>query len=491
MENNLSTKLRINKFKEVFIVILAGLFLGKFILNYTSSTPRFIVSYSVVLIIVFIGMIVKNPRRFFLGVFFFSLPIVTFNYVGKLSQIHYGGSQGFYNTFYDFPLLLLYLLWIPKIFFSKTAKIHFRKLDLCILGLIGMSFLSMYNAVDKQLCLYEIFRLIIMYFIFFYMANAVTTKRDLKFIIIPILAGLFLESLLGIFQHLQGGTFGMTLIGEREEMVYLPAISRVGGTLGHPNSFAAYLGFFLPLTIILFFAPIKKVYKFICGLIFLVGVSTLILTLSRGGWGAFIISLIVLFFLGLKAKLFSLRRRLSIIVLSIILMTVVIFALQGLISTRLISDDYGAAYSRIPLMKVAMNIIRAQPFLGIGINNYSEVMQNYDNTAERISFKMPYVVHNSYLLIASEIGIPGLFFFLWFVTLIYKKGIKTLYCKDSLINCIVIGILAGISGALIHFIVENVHLSHHVFFLFWVLSGLIVALNRLGIVNFVKQGVTS
>jgi O-antigen ligase len=130
-------------------------------------------------------------------------------------------------------------------------------------------------------------------------------------------------------------------------------------------------------------------------------------------------------------------------------------------------------------MKISINIIRAHPFLGCGINNYAEVMQNYDDTAEGISLKYHQVVHNSYLLIASEIGILGLFFFICFVALIYKKGIEILRYNDKITSCIIIGMLAGISGVLIQFLVENVDLTNHLFFLFWVVSGVITALSNL------------
>jgi len=469
-----------SKIEKIIIAAILAIVFGKLILRVANMQVRWNVSFILVVIILCIGLLVKNSKHFYLSLFFLSLPVITYNFIGNVSSRYYGVSGGFYNTFYDFPLLILYLLWIPQILITKTAKIHFSKLDFCMLGLIGMSFLSIYNAVYRQLCLYEIFRLIIMYLIFFYMTNAITTKRDLKFIVVPILVGLFAESLLGIFQYRGGQLFGLGLMGEAGKMATFRAISRVGGTLRYPNNFAIYLGFFLPLAFILLFAPIRRIYKTICGLIFLVGVSTLILTLSRGGWTASMVSMVVLFILGLRARLFSLRRAIAMAVVAIILLSIIIFTFQDIIFMRLFSDDYGAAWSRIPLMKVAISIIKAHPLLGIGINNYAEVMQTYDNTIGGISFRLPYIVHNSYLLIASEIGIIGLLFFLWFVVEIYKRGIRLIFnCDDKFITCIAVGILTGISAFLIHITIENLHMVSQMFFIFWVLSGLIVAFERI------------
>jgi len=467
------------KLGNTFVAFLVGIVLGIFILIYLGFTTRWIVSYSIALIILFISMSLKNPKHFLLSLFFLSLLIGTYNYIGRLSRLHTGGIPGFYITFYDFVLLMLYILWISKIFNTKTAKIRFTKLDLCFMGLFGMSFLSMYNASDIKFCIYGIFRLIIIYLAFFYMENAITTKRDLKFTIVPILIGLFLESLLGIFQYYRGQVFGLGLIGERQEMMYFRGISRVGGTFGHPNNFAIYLCLFLPLVFSFFFAPLKKEYKVICGLIFLISVSTLILTLSRGGWISFIVSMVIFFVLGLKARLISLRRAMFVVIICIIFLAIIIFAFQELIFTRIYSYDYGSAYSRIPLMKVAMNMIKAHPFLGVGINNYTEVMHLYDDIPRQIIPVGSSGVHNSYLGIASEIGIMGLFFFLWFVALLYKQGIKIMGRNDKLIVCLTIGILAGISAFLISIMVDNSPLVSRRFSFFWILSGITVALGKI------------
>lgn len=461
-----------------------GIALGLSILTFTTDTTRWIVSYTMALVILFLSMMLKNARHYFLTLFFLGILIITMNYPGTSRPHHYGGPAGFYHTFYDFPLLMLYILWVPSILISKTAKFRFTKLDLCMIGLIGMSFLSIYNAVDITLCIYGIFRLIIMYLVYFYMANAITSKQDVKIIVVTLLVGLFCESLLGIIQSLRGETFGMSLLGETKELVGLEGfktpISRVMGTLNHPNSFANYLGFFIPLTISVILALIRTKYKVLCGLVGLLAVSALILTLSRGGWAGFIISIIVLIILVNKGHLLSLRRFISIAVVGFIIMIVLILPFQEKILLRLLSEDFGASYSRITLMKVAMNMIKAHPLLGIGNNNYTEVMRSYDDTNEQISYNFPYEVHNEYLLIASEIGVIGLFFFLWFVVLLYKRGVSLiLSCNDNFISCITVGFLAGISSFLVQVLVEDVNLVSHFSFIFWVVSGVIVALSRL------------
>ncbi len=464
---------------RVLIVTLLGVALGIFVLAFTGLPTRWILSCSLGLLILFTSMVVKIPRYLFLTLFFLGLPFITMKNIGTPKPMHYGGPAGFYTTFYDLPLIILYLLWIKEIVISKTAKIRFSKLDVCMLGIIGMSFLSMFNAVDIRLSFYEIFRLIIMYLVFFYIANTITTKRDLTFIFVPLLIGLFCEGLLGIFQFWKGSIFGMELIGEAQEMMTFSTISRVGGTLGHPNGLARYIGFIIPLTIHLQFAPIKKRYKVFCALIFLTSITALIMTLSRSAWIAFIISIVIIFLLNLKTRIISLHRAVSIAALAIVFLAVIVIAFQGLIITRISTYDSGAAMSRIPLNKVAMNMIEAHPFIGIGINNYAIVMENYDNTPEGITEDFTSVVHNIYLFIASEIGIPGLFLFLLFLILLFIKVLFILRSKDNLIICLTIGITAGFVSFLIQLLVMPDGMVSNSFLFFWGLSGIIIAISNL------------
>lgn len=469
------------KLKEILVAVLVGGFLGLFVKIFTGLNIRWIVSFTFALTVVFIGMSVKWRKQFFLSLFILSTIIITENYIGKLQRLHQEGPANFYNAPYDLVLAILYLLWIPGIFVSKISKIHFSRLDFCIAALVGISFLSMLNAVDFYLCLYEIARLIVLYAVFFYMANAVE-RADLKFVIVSILAGLFLESILGISQFYGGNMLNLGLMGQPKR-VFCESFWRVGGTMGHPNIFANYFNFVLPLSICLIFSPIKKIYKVICALISLLGITTLLMTLSRGGWLAFIISLMAVCAFSIKAKLISLRRLVFIAVLAFMILISVICVFHKMLFTRLFSDDEGSALSRVYLAEVAVDVIKAHPFLGVGINNYTEVMDRYDNCVKGISFKEHCGVHNAYLLIAAEIGIPALLVLLYIAVIIYKKGFDVLYCGNNYLKCITIGLLAGITGGLIHFFSEPLYLVHHLFLLFWIFSGLIVALNRISKIN--------
>lgn len=90
-------------------------------------------------------------------------------------------------------------------------------------------------------------------------------------------------------------------------------------------------------------------------------------------------------------------------------------------------------------------MIGEKPFLGIGIGNFVFHSQNYQaflRAAKKIFSLSEYQdkgipdwlfqpVHNIYLLIAVEIGLAGLLFFLLFIGKILFKGIQTEFKKKS------------------------------------------------------------
>jgi O-antigen ligase len=62
-------------------------------------------------------------------------------------------------------------------------------------------------------------------------------------------------------------------------------------------------------------------------------------------------------------------------------------------------------------------MVQTHPWFGVGVNNYAEVMADYVPfflTQER------WIVHNRYLLVASETGLVGLAVFLWTVVAVLR-----------------------------------------------------------------------
>lgn len=468
---------------EYIFAILFSYFIGKSILSLSSAPFRFGFSFFLGLSLIFIAFLYKQPKRFYLTLFFCCLPIVANKNLTQPTIFHIGGPSTIYFSFYDFPLAMLYFLLIPQAISLKKVNFLLSKEALCILGIISISILSMINSVNFTLSFYDMLRLIIIFMVFMYISNNINSADDIKCFIVPMLAGLLFISLIGIAQFFGIRLLGLRFLGQ-EGAVSFRAISRVGGTLGHPNLFAIYLGYFLPITLGLVFFMRKKIYKILCGIIFSLGLCVLILTLSRGGWIGFILSIVIFLVLALKAKLISAKQAVFFVILFILFLCVLTIFYHNIIFVRLFYSDYGAARSRIPLMQVALKMIEAHPFIGVGTNNYYQVMHLYGRSG------IDNVVHNGYLLIAAQIGIPSLLILLYFIVLIYRRAMSLIHSKSRLYQCLSIGILSGLFSFLVQLTVENFSLTHQLFLIFWIMAGLIVAMSKMDNSNNV-QAVTN
>jgi putative inorganic carbon (HCO3(-)) transporter len=257
--------------------------------------------------------------------------------------------------------------------------------------------------------------------------------------------------------------------------------SRVKGTWLSYNDFAWYLTCFLPIAMSMTFSQIKLPYKLVCFLTLSVASASLMWTNSRAGWISFGISVL---FVGLSVfSKINAKRSLINIFLAIILIFCLIMPLYprlySKIYGRFTGPDGGSAKSRMPQFEVAFNIIKDNPFFGVGINNYSEIMHRYDSTEEGLAGITRFPVHNIFLHIAAEIGIFGLFIFIWILVVIFNKGIRYIIQNNDMMVYAVIGMLAGILAFLIHGSFDVASIGNKMFIFTWFFAGLIFTISRI------------
>ena len=416
---------------------------------------------------VLLMLYVNNPKRFFLFAFVFFLPINADFHFFRFGHIG-GGASGLRITICDAMLLFLYMLWIIE----KSAKVNTEenrinmnwKILLPILFFFGFSCLSLINALFPAHTFFELFRMFVGVMIFFYMANHVKDRRNIKLVVGALVLGLIIQCLIAFAQKLTGGGLNLLVLGEREVMVYhaigRSILGRVGGTLGHPNTFAHYLEFLIPVILALVFSKTGKRFRMFFFIVFLMGLAAMVLTFSRGGWLS--ISLAIAYMLYVLIRKRKVKNLVPMIVAIVMVATMMMIFALPVISHRLTQDDYGTAFSRITLMEVAFEIIRTHPLIGVGLNNYVDVMRDYDTTEEKVTFVYPAPVHNIYLLLASEVGILGLLAFIWFVLSLLRLGAYGMTSPDDLQFFLSLGLTTGFLAFLIHGMVNMMYIGSEI-----------------------------
>ena len=368
-------------------------------------------------------------------------------------------------------LLALYLSWLAAALQARRRRRWSVQQNWALLMYLGFSALSVFVARDVKLSLFELFFLLQMYLVFLYVGHFTRTREDVLFVVYCLLAGCLVESIVIIalgFGSLSPGVWGPLHIRADEHSEF----TRIGGTIGSPNEAGAYLSAELSVAMGVLFAKVSHKSTWLAAAVLAMGSAALIFTFSRGAWISIGVAMI------LFACSLAHRRRipfkLVIPVAAILLLLYVPF--HDAISSRLFSDDNGAAESRVPLMKLALRMIADNPILGVGSNNFSAAMGDYVTSEFRRGFL--YTVHNKYLLVWSEIGPGGLLAYLAFFIGVLRVGRDCWRRNDSLLSMLALGFTLAIAGNMLHQTVEILQ-DRAITQLLWVFAGLLLVIQRI------------
>ncbi|MDM8547329.1 O-antigen ligase family protein [Candidatus Venteria ishoeyi] len=308
-----------------------------------------------------------------------------------------------WDTYTVIPLLLFLLITLVSAFPAEN---------------VAAVWVGIYNRMGRALM------------IFFVIFHFMKKPEDLRWIILGLILTLEFQSLLIIAQQVTHDQLiflpgqdsaDETVLEDIEGVGYRP-----GGTMGHSSNFSKFTALFA--TVPLAYAFFAKGYWRVLGLFaWLTAVAALAMTVSRAGLGSWLMTS-ALFPMGLAVlKIVRLRTMLplfSVFVLMIVVAIGVVMAAAGDKLASRMENDHGSGDTRAPMRQVAYRVIAEHSMMGVGWGNYVLVQDRYDNTEVNISrFHLP--VHNLYLLIASELGIPGL---LIFMSIIFVTGWAAIQC---------------------------------------------------------------
>lgn len=399
-----------------------------------------------------LALIGKLKKLIFLSaIFALSIRLDVFIY---RKETDYTQLHGLPITLFDILFLFLLLEWLLRIV-KKQCIVKFYP-GLSIPTLIAIVFCGISVAISNDVSLsFCAFLLNIKsYMIFLYFANNLEDQRGSQGILWIIMAGIMFQSLVGMLQYAAGSTLGLEMLGEsdksfRQHLEGTFILSRVGGTIGSPNGLAMYFNLFLPVLFCTVFMRINYWVKF-CSLITLIaGGITELLTFSRGGWIALAGALFIASYVIFKHRFKSRIKSIAFVMIFGVILGMFVIGFSSDARKRLFEDDYKSAYSRIPMMQVAYNMIKDNPFLGVGINSYTSEMTRYDHTRENISYKFQYPVHNTFFLLTAECGLFALLAVLFLIFNIFYTSITSFRCDGRFYALIGVGFSCGVLACVI------------------------------------------
>jgi O-antigen ligase len=341
--------------------------------------------------------------------------------------------------------------------------------------LFVVSLVSILNSINITSSIQGIVKIIKYGSLLLILNSEIKDKEHIKKIIGAALFGLLLASLDGIYQLIFGVDFFRhkpydTVIG----------LARLKAAFPHTNIFAGYLALFVPISVLLSLYYLKGTKRIISRVISALGLFCLVFTFSRSA----------VFGVWLAILLISLIKKDRLLSLILILMVVVapFVAPKGI-------RDWSKSTTSIPelilnkerfaLYETSFNMIRHHPLIGVGVNTYCLNYQKYKlhNTSGDTADTMWYA-HNSYLQMASEIGIIGFLVFLYLLFKLFKGSIRFFVkADDNFLRLSSLGLLMGIFAFLIHGFTETNLYYPKIAVLFWFQLALLAK-----IIYFKKEG---
>ena len=331
---------------------------------------------------------------------------------------------------------------------------------------------------------------------FFILVNTIKSKDFIKKILIILSVSTSVSIMFGMYQH-----FIQLSFGNLPSRIVRSGISVVNATFKDGNSFGAYLSFFIPLALGFLFLTkgLKKIF-------FLISIIPALFLLpqsaSISSVVATFISLLFFFWFYEKSRTPDLESKRTFFKKITGAKTVLIFILLILISGIFLIKDsstFNKLKSRIDYWQkrddpsrltghkfsyfwpIAGNMMKDFPVSGVGIGAYIIEASNYgkrmNKTIRRSDSAENYLLH-----IGAELGVLGLFVFFWIFWEIFKQTRRCFrtYLPDKKWRFAVIGITGGLVSLLINYIFHSYIGSFEIKYTFWLLIGIIFALNQIG-----------
>ncbi len=408
-------------------------------------------------------------RRVLLAAILIEVPIQLDVYLWYRTEIElYNGIGGFNVSLSTGFLAALYVLWAFDLFRGRSRLDPSRLWAIAPMLFFLLAFgASWAGAYDRQLALFDFSLVAQAILLAVYLAASIETVSDVVFVLSCIAVGVIMQSLLMIGLAVVGKSITIATVQMR-----IDPGGRVGGTVGSPNSAAAYLSLLIPFCLALATTPINRLMRLLALAAGVLGSIALILTRSRGGWIAFGIAVVLFLAYAASSHRALFRKLIPIMTLGVCLM----LPFAGLIADRLTVDDNGSAESRLPLMALATTISLDHPLLGVGPNNFVPTMLRYA-TVEYAGVWLR-VVHNKFLLTFSELGILGLSLFLLALGVTVLRGFRIGRMRHVILSPVAAALSAGLIGHMVHMTVDIFNNRPQTTFV-WLFVGLMAAISKL------------
>jgi O-antigen ligase len=347
---------------------------------------------------------------------------------------HFGGAPAEpVINLVDAPIALMALMWIVDLTHGRRRLPAWNCLDTVIGIFLLLGLASLVNSTEPALLTFELLRYAKYLLLYWMLRTYLDRPNRLWFVIAASLGVACFQGLVAMAQYVFNLTLPVPVGGVSEsafELVGGEVIQRVTGFLGHSNTFAAYLLVPIAFAGVLLVSRVAVIWRLLALPALGLALTALVLTFSRNGLLSLAFLAVMVVSLALATRRLP-RASLAVGAMACLLVVLLVFGfgldlttlrswhvapeglrsgLIGTVVTRIVYDPGKAVDSRLDLLRIAAEMVRQHPLFGIGLNSFEENMALYDRTGTVNIIQQP--VHNIYMLVAAETGLPSLIAFL-------------------------------------------------------------------------------
>ncbi|HET9792109.1 MAG TPA: O-antigen ligase family protein, partial [Candidatus Angelobacter sp.] len=262
-----------------------------------------------------------------------------------------------------------------------------------------------------------------------------------------------------------------------------PWQGRIASVFLGVNSLAAHLNMVIPLAVAAEHLPTTDYYlRFSAKLCFILGVITLVLTQSRGGYLAFAFVVLTLIMTVLRRSTRRGNFYLTLLVSAVAGLALVFLTLRSTdTGSAIASERFGSAdevtMQRLVMFGAALTMFAGSPIFGIGYGNFRAHFNSFIGDLPNDIWD----THNLYLKFLAEIGLVGFLVFCG-LTVSLMKMARQSWREGSypLERICAVGLVGGVVSVLVQGFVEALIENPQFGSMLWFLFAIFVVSRRLG-----------
>ncbi|PXW96199.1 O-antigen ligase-like membrane protein [Sphaerotilus hippei] len=464
----------------------AGLLLAGLLLQGAWESPLLIAAALGALALPLLRVGLGSGRRLLIGLFFLSAAFdISKAIVPPLDRFY---SPGLYLT----PAHLLLLAWALVWGIGERARrreaLPLTGLDRAALGFLLLIWWAALRAPAGLLALASAVAYSLAVLAFYVVSHALRSAADVRLAVQAVLTGFVLQAAVTAAQMVKRGPIEIPGIKVSDLSAMTVGLGggsafRPFGLFNHPNVMADYvLWLLLPAAAVWLLGAgrLRPAVRQGALAVALAAAAMLLASLSRGGWAAAVLGAVVAATMMARRGLLGRRHAIAALLL-LIAAAGTVAVVYPEVFLRLTEPDGRSTESRLLLNDQAFMIIAHHPWLGVGLGGYNEAAQAHipaswaDISPDYQRALSHLVVHNSYLLTAAELGLPGALAWALLLLAMLRQAWPLAQWRQPGTFALAAGLAGALAAHLLYLASDNYYVDIRIFLL-WLAAGVLQAL---------------